>query len=86
MTGRISANGGQERDHIEAAQATLAGLLIVVDEVGLRCQQAMRRSPLVDDVLLPAVDRLAEMHASLRLAQREIGAAWTEGQSRRWKE
>lgn len=83
--GRVGAEGRIERDHLETAQAALVGVLVMISEVTMRNQQAIRRSKLVEDVLQPSVERLSEVGDELRLVQREIGAAWSEGQSRKWR-
>ena len=84
--GKLAKGLTARRDHVETAQAALMGLLVDVDEVILRNQQAMRRTGLVADVLEPAVKRLAEIRDDIRLAQRELGEAWSEAQSRRWSD
>lgn len=83
--GRVKNANVVERDHIEAAQAALCGLLVSVDECILRNQQAMRRTGVVVEVLEPAVVRMEMLRAELRVVQRELSAAWVEGQQRKWE-
>jgi len=63
----------------------LIGLILDVDEVIVRNQQAIRRTGLVDEVLSPAVERLEEMRDNLSLAQRELGIVWKDWQAGRWR-
>jgi hypothetical protein len=83
---RVKGCNAVARDRIEAAQAHLVGMLVNIDELILRNQQAMRRSGVVVEVLEPAVKRLERMRHELRLAQKELNAAWVEGQNRKWEE
>ena len=71
MGGRIGANGAR-RDHLETAMAALVGLLVTMDEVILRMEQAMRRSEVVADVLRPGVRRLHQAREDLDWLRQEI--------------
>lgn len=85
MAGRLIVDAATRRDHIETCQAELVCMISVVDELLIRNTQAMRRSPVVADVLSPAVDRLSSLRSSLRLVQREIGTYWAEQQTIHWQ-
>ena len=85
MAGRLTIAAAISRDQIETCQAELVGMLAVVDELLIRTSQAMRRSPVVSDVLEPAVDRLSSLRSSLRLVQREMNTYWAEQQTIQWQ-
>ena len=74
-----------KRDRIETCQAELVSLDSMVDECAIRTRQAMRRSPLVGDVLSPAVERLEQMSASVSMIRAEISEYWREQQCIRWQ-
>jgi hypothetical protein len=82
---KLSADRMRHRDHIETAQAELIILLRDVDEVILRTRQAIRRTPLVSDVLQPSMDRLAEIKDSLCCVQEHINSAWQDGEKVKWE-
>ena len=82
--GRPSAEQMLQRDSLETAQAELIGLLRDLDEVILRNRQAVRRTPLVADVLGPGIERLTEIRESLRRVQENVNTAWSQGQERNW--
>jgi hypothetical protein len=84
MKGRISSDKARQRDHIETAQAELAGMTLLIDEIILRTRQAMTRTQLVGDVLEPAIGKLVAMRRSVRNATAELTDAWSEGQAERW--
>jgi len=85
MAGRLIVDAATRRDRIETCQAELVCMISVVDELLIRNTQAIRRSPVVADVLSPAVDRLSSLRSSLRLVQREIGTYWAEQQTIQWQ-
>lgn len=83
--GKLKRECSEKRDHIETASAVLYGLVVSVDEILLRNQQAIRRTAVVEDVLGPAVCRLVEIRQDLMTVQQEIHQAWSEEQERRWR-
>lgn len=84
MAGQLKRMAAIRRDHIETCQAELVTLVDMVNECSIRTRQAMRRSPLVGDVLSPAVERLEEIRQSVALIQSEISEYWREQQCTRW--
>lgn len=85
MAGQLIRTAAMRRDHIETCQAELISLASMVDECAIRTRQAMRRSPLVGDVLSPAVERLEQMSQSVAMIQDEISEYWREQQCTRWQ-
>lgn len=85
MSGNIKAQAKIPRDHVELVQVLLMDMLIDIDELILRNQQAMRRSGVVVDVLTPSTERLAELRRSVTAAQGELSALWHDGQAVRWQ-
>jgi hypothetical protein len=85
MRGRLSDQARQLRDELETAQAILLTCAVDLDEVTLRIRQAMRRTPLVGDVLRPALKRVERIHQDLELAQSELSKTWKEKQARKWR-
>ena len=85
MSGRLTDQARRMRDELETAQAILLGVSVDLDEVALRIRQAMRRTPLVGDVLGPALRRVERIHAGLRQAQCELSKNWNDEQARKWK-
>ena len=83
--GRLTKKRAAERDQVDQALYALSNSLIEIDEVILRNRQALRRSPLVGEVLEPAVERLASIRKRVRSAQRSLGDLWADGQTRRWR-
>lgn len=77
--------GTDDRDHLESAQAYLAGLHASTEEVALRIRQAMRRSPTTADLLQPALQAVQRIERDGRQAQAHITSAWADGQGRRWQ-
>lgn len=59
-------------------------MLVDVDELAIRNEQAMQRTTLVVPVLEPAVDRLVQLRSSLRTCQRELSEVWADGEAERW--
>lgn len=84
--GRIRSADCQARDRIETALAILIGMQSMLDELALRNRQAMRRSPLVSDVLDPSNRRIAKIQTELKALQAELNRIWDIGQSERWQE
>jgi len=73
-----------QRTHLETAQAALSTLLADVDEVTLRNRQAMQRSPLVEPVLSPALDRLNGIRAGVAVALDELSSIWYAERADGW--
>lgn len=86
VAGRLERECSRRRDHIETAQAVLLRLMIDVDEVIVRNQQAISGKGSVDNILAPAIERLVEMSDDLHLARDELIQVWTDGQAVRWRE
>lgn len=82
--GKLVRTAAIRRDCIETCQAELVSLASMVEECAIRTRQAMRRSPLVGDVLSPAAERLEQMSQSVAMIQDEISAYWREQQCTRW--
>lgn len=82
--GRPRAGSTAKRDVIEGIELELIALLLDIDELDQRTRQAMRRTPLVDDVLSPAVDRLVQMRESITQIKDAFDAAW-EAEQMRWR-
>ena len=73
------------REHIETAQLVLVGMSSELEELRLRCMQAMRRTCAADDLLEPAVERLEQMQAEVDLMRAELKSAWSVGDAAGWK-
>ena len=86
MGGNLKSEARLLRDELETAQAILLTCAVDLDEVTLRIRQAMRRTPLVGDVLSPALKRLERIHKDLSLMQSTLSKTWTKKQARKWKE
>jgi len=72
----------QNSDLVEDCQALLACACADVDEALLRNRQAIRRTPLVRDVLAPAVERLERVKSDLTRARWELRRVWNETNGR----
>lgn len=83
--GNLTDEARRMRNELETAQAILLCCAVDLDEVALRIRQAMRRTPLVGDVLSPALRRVERIHADLCQAQVELGKTWDQEQARKWK-
>ena len=82
--GRLTSAGQERRDKVEAALFALSSAIVMIDEVILRVNQAMRRTRLVDPVLVPALERLVEIRADVVVARQELSDYWSDRQSDRW--
>jgi hypothetical protein len=56
-----------------------------LDEVILRSQQAVRRTNLVADVLIPAIERLLQIRGRVHAAKTALNEVWLAGQEDLWK-
>jgi hypothetical protein len=83
--GDLPADAKVRRDQIEDALAVLYRVLIDIDEMSLRIDQAIRRASIVSPVLVPAQERLLQVRARLAVLHTAMGAYWAAGQSRRWE-
>ena len=81
MAGRPTNKQMEERDHLETALAEIQSIMVDMDELSLRTQQALNRTDLVRDTLEPAVQRLQHLRESLCLVRQEVRCAWLVGQS-----
>ena len=84
MPRKLPTRLARRRSRIENVQAYLDGMVMDVDEVILRVEQALRRTPLVSDVLDPSLDRLATIRGYVLRARAELSAAWHEGEASQW--
>ena len=85
MRGMLNNQGTERRDHIEDVLASLYRILADLDEVSLRINQANRRTPMVQDVLYPAAERMAEIKERIQSAKAILAEYWSAEQQRRWK-
>ena len=82
--GRPRRGSTTSRDAIECIELELIALSIDVDEIDERLRQALRRTPLVLDVLGPALERTVQMRARVRQVKEQVDAAWDHEQ-RNWR-
>ena len=83
--GDLPVDAKRRRDQIEDAIASLYRVLVDIDELALRIDQAIRRAALVGPVLHPAQERLAQVRARIATLHTDLGVYWSQGQSRRWE-
>ena len=83
--GRLSDKARLDRDRVEALIFELGPVLAALDEVALRCRQAVRRTPIVDPVLQPAIHRLEDIRGRIHNVTLALGAIWSDGADRKWK-
>jgi len=79
--GRISNQDQRLRERAEEIQAGLALAALDLDEIRLRQSQALRRFPVLSNVLDPAIVRLGEIEREVRQAHRLVGEIWQETRS-----
>lgn len=84
--GRLTNPSRIRRDDVERVLFELAPILAELDEVELRTRQAMRRTPLVVDVLQPALSSLEHIRERVSISTMAIGKLWMEGSERKWKD
>lgn len=85
MAGRLKTKDAEKRDQVETAMFALKRAERDLDEVILRSQQAVRRTNLVADVLIPAIERLVQIRKRVRVAKAAMNEAWLAGQEDLWK-
>lgn len=85
VLGDLAQDAKSRRDQIEGALVGLHTLIVDIDEVSMRINQAISRTPLVSPVLEPAVKRAALIRAHLSTLHTELSEYWRTGQSRRWE-
>ena len=85
LLGDLPADAKVRRDQIEEALAVLNRVLMDIDEMTVRLDQAVRRASVVSPVLVPAQVRLAQVRARIAALHTSLGAYWSAGQSRRWE-
>ena len=85
LAGRLNEKSTKKRDRLEMALFSISTSIVEVEEVILRNKQAMRRTPLVEDVLGTAMKRLDSIRESLRRSQIIIGEIWNEEQKKHWE-
>lgn len=86
MAGDIRRAVKINRDIVENGQAELMFVQSTLDEIGLRVRLAIQRSASVQDVLEPALERMADVSASVSMIRREMSSLWADGQARRWED
>lgn len=79
--GRPARGTTIRRDAIESIEAEIIALQMDLDELDMRTRQALRRTPVVNDVLGPAVTRLAQMRSSLGYIKTQFDIAWDQEQA-----
>lgn len=75
LTDRAENRRGDLEDTL--GQLGVAQLLIET-QIDLRMRQAIRRDAALSDLLVPALDQLAEISNALESAQKQLGQLWTE--------
>jgi len=70
---------------VELALFALCFSLELQEEVEVRIRQAIKRTPLVADVLDPALSRLKEVRCQVRLARGVVRELWQSGQAGSWE-
>lgn len=84
-SGRLTIEAGQQRDRIETMLFLLRAALRDLDEVSIRSQQAIKRTPLVTDVLAPGLERLTTIQEYIRRAHELAADQWHDGNNHRWR-
>lgn len=82
--GRLTLDSEARRDEVEAALFSLGAAITRLDEAALRSQQAMRRTPLVGEVLAPALQQIAAARLEIREARKVLVDLWARQQNQRW--
>jgi len=85
LLGDLPVRGKARRDQIEDALASLHRVLMDIDEMDLRIDQAVRRATIVSPVLVPAQERLEQMRKRITALHADLGKYWTTGQAHRWE-
>jgi len=83
--GTLPADAQQRREQVEEDLACLYRVLVDMDELSIRIDQAMRRSSAVHPVLIPAQERLGQVRERLARLHKTMGQQWQTGQSHRWE-
>lgn len=83
--GDLPGDAKDRRDQIEEALAVLHIVLVDVDELHVRIEQAIHRTPLVLPVLAPALKRVGEIQAHVSTLRDGLASYWRMGQARRWE-
>lgn len=86
MRGDLKPGLKIKRNCVEDGQAELCFVQTTLDEINLRIRLAIQRSAGVRDVLLPALDRMSEVSASVEAVRHEMRSIWLDGQARRWED
>ena len=85
LLGDLPAHAKDRRDVVEDALASLYRVMIDLEELSLRIDQAIRRASVVSPVLVPAQERLAQIQTRLSALHHSLGEYWSAGQSHRWE-
>lgn len=83
--GRLTLESEARRDEVEAALFSLGAAITRLDEAALRGQQAIRRTPLVGEVLAPALEQIGAARREIRTARKVLIDLWSRQQNRRWR-
>lgn len=86
MPGKLIKELESKRARVEDGQAELYFVQMNLDEINLRIRLAIQRSAGVCDVLMPALDRMSEVSASVEAVRHEMSTIWLDGQARRWED
>jgi len=84
--GDLPVAAKERRDVIEDALASLWRVLLDLDELAVRLDQAVRRAAIVSPVLAPAQERLAQVRVRVAALHSDLGAYWSAGQAHRWEQ
>lgn len=80
---RLTDRAENERGDLEDALGQLGvAKLLVETQVDLRMRQAIRRDAGLSDLLVPALQHLAEITVALESAQSQLGMIWKERHDR----
>lgn len=85
LQGDLPVDAKGRREPVEDALASLYRVLVDLDELSLRIDQAMRRASVVSPVLVPAQERLNQVRERLGRVHTSLGAYWSAGQAHRWE-
>lgn len=71
-TGPLKQGCEVGRNSIETVQIVIVDMMLDLDELRIRTEQAMRRTSSVADVLAPGLERLEKAQQNLELMQAEL--------------
>lgn len=85
LLGDLPGHAKDRRNVIEDAIASLYRVLLDIDELTLRIDQAVRRASMVAPVLHPAQERLGQVRERIATLHASLGEYWAAGQAHRWE-